>query len=155
MFTVYLPENNPTGLVGTVGGDISSLILTGYVGELLSTIPAVPTGATTGVYQYRKIFVKNQYTTASTDTKVWLSDVEHPEQISIALGVGSDSIDDATTSPTGISTWYSPYTWVDGLLIGTMNSNSYSGVWIREYLSGVSSSDPYATFSINFGGLVL
>lgn len=154
MFRFYLPENNPSDLTGVVGGDISPITYTGYVGELLVDIPSAPSGNLTGEYQYRKLFVKNEYSTSSTNTRLWLDSVEHSGQISVSVAINNDSILNSRTEPSSV-TWSSPYNWVEGINLGTLASNSYTGIWIRQYLSGITESDPYATFRLGVGGLIV
>lgn len=155
MFTFYLSEYNPTGLSNVVGGGISSTPISGYIGEVFSFVEAVPSGTETASYQYRKVYVKNEYTSQSTLTKIWLDAVEHPEQISIAKeATVGDTTASPTTEPTNVTGWVSPENYIEGLHIGSLSVNAQTGVWIRQTLSGVTRSDPYATFRLNVGGLV-
>lgn len=153
MFKFFMPTYNPTGLDGTVGGAITSTQLSGYIGEILATVSSAPSGATTGAYQYRKIFVKNQYSTTSMETKIWLDAVEHSEQIAIGLASGNDTTSTPLTEP-GIDSWATPTNWSEGLYVGTLTANSSTGIWIRQHLSGISVGDPYATFRVYVGGLI-
>ena len=153
MYKFYLPEYNSAYLTGQIGGDITATLYTGYIGELLATITNAPTGNVSGIYQYRKLFIKNEYSSTTTSTRVWIDSVEHSGQVSIALASGIDYISNSDEAPT-ISGWSTATNWSDGIEIGTMPSNSYTGIWIREYLSGISQSDPYATFRIGVGGLI-
>lgn len=152
MFEYYLPEHNPDNLTDQVGGEVSSVNLSGYLGEVFTHVVVPPEGAD-GVVQYRKVFIKNAHSFTSTQTRIWLDAVEHPDQISVALGTNTDTIADATTEPSSV-TWSTPSNYSDGLTIGDMGPGDASGVWIRQTISGVSESDAYATFRLNIGGIV-
>lgn len=154
MFIVYQPENNPSNLTGQVGGDISPNLVSGYLNELFYHIDA-PVYGTTGSYQYRKVFVKNTYTSTSTYTRVWIEAIEHEDQIYLANCTGLvDSTPTPITPPSGVSGWISPSNYTEGLYIGTLTPNSYTGFWMQQYLSGVNAPDPYATFRLRIGGIV-
>tara|TARA_R110002074_G_scaffold402324_1_gene607046 strand:+ start:96379 stop:96852 length:474 start_codon:yes stop_codon:yes gene_type:complete len=154
-FQIYKPEYNPSDLTGQVGGNIGSEILSGYINELFQHISSPPSGLDTTSYQYRKVFIKNEHTSTSTNTRVWVDAIEHVDQISLAESTGvEDSSTSSTGEPVGISGWRSSSNYAEGVSLGTLTSNAYSGVWIRQALSGVSTPDPYATFRIYVGGIV-
>lgn len=155
MFLIYKSEYNPSNLTGMVGGNISSAELSGYLGELFYTVSAPPSGTTSTAYQYRKVFIKSTYESNATETKVWLDAVEHSEQISICLCSGlADYSSTPTGQPPSITGWTVPTTYANGLSLGTMAPNSYTGVWIRQSLSGIVNADPYATFRFYVGGII-
>lgn len=155
MFKFYKSEYNPPSLTGQVGGDISSEMLSGYIGELFYNVSVPPSGVNTTFYQYRKVFIKNEHAALSSNTRLWIDAIEHPSQISIALSLGLDDISStATGQPVGVSGWVAPSNYAEGLSIGTLNSNAYTGVWVRQALSGISTPDPYASFRIYAGGIV-
>lgn len=154
-YRVYKSEYNPSNLTGQVGGDISSQILSGYINELFQHVSSPPSGISTTAYQYRKVFIKNTYSNVSTNTRVWFDAVEHETQIALANSTGMTDIGSSSTGqPIGISGWTSPSNYAEGVSIGTLSPNAYTGVWIRQALSGVSSPDPYATFRLYIGGIV-
>ena len=154
-FKIYKPEYNPRDLTGQVGGDIGSEILSGYINELFQHISSPPSGVDTTSYQYRKVFVKNTFTSTATNTRVWVDAVEHVDQISIAQSIAlDDSSTSSTGEPAGISGWTSPSNYAEGKSLGTLTSNAYTGIWIRQALTDVSLPDPYATFRIYVGGIV-
>lgn len=154
-FQVYKPEYNPMNLTGQVGGDIGAEVFSGYIGELFYHVTTPPSGVSTTEYQYRKVHIKNTYTSTSEYTRVWLDAVEHPDQIAICPASG---LDDSTSTPTGeplgVTGWRSPSNYSEGISLGTMTTNSYTGVWVRQALSGITSPDPYATFRLYVGGVV-
>lgn len=155
MFNFYLPQYNPANLTGVCGGAISSIPLSGYLGELFEHVEAPPSGAS-AYYQYRKVYLKNENSTSSTETRVWLDAVQHPEQIGIALETTSNqTIATPETAPTGVSVWYAPTNYAEGLDLGTITASSASGLWIREKLANIQQSDPYATFRLYIGGIIL
>lgn len=155
MYKLYKPEYNPNALTGTVGGNIGSQILSGYVGELFYHVSSPPSGVNDTVYQYRKVFIKNNYSKSSTFTRVWIDSIEHEEQISIATSSSlSDTASSPTGTPAGVSNWVSPSSFAEGLNLGTIPSNTYTGIWIRQSLSGISNPDPYATFRLYVGGVI-
>ena len=156
-FKFFHSVNNPTGLNATVGGAVDvAASFSGYVNELFAHIVAPLSGISTGSYQYRQLFIRNDNAKVSTNTRLWLDSVEHTGQISIALSQGpTQSISNATGDPPGaIPLWYHPIDYSTGLEIGTMATGDASGVWIRQILSGVVQEDPYATFRIHVGGVV-
>lgn len=154
MFSFYKPTYNPNHLTGTVGGSISVEPLSGYLDELFAHVSSPPSGIE-GVYQYRKLFVVNAYAGTSTYTRVWLDQLDHPEQIAISLEASAgDSIANATTAPSGITTWYTPTNYVDGVQIGTLTYAEGTGMWVRQYLTGVIEEDPFATCRIYVGGVI-
>ncbi len=154
-FQVYKSQYNTNSLTGQVGGAIGTATLSGYLSELFYHVEAPPSGTTNAVYQYRKVFIKNTYSTTSDSTKVWLESVEHPEQIYISLSTSlNDSSSTATGQPAGVTGWVSPDTYASGLSLGSLSSNGYTGMWIRQGLSGISSADPFASFRLVIGGIV-
>lgn len=155
MFKIYKSQFNPSTLSGQVGGNIGSATLSGYVGELFATVTAPPSGVASGAFQYRKVFVKNEYSTSTTSTKAWIDSIEHPEQISLALSTSlSDSSSNPAIAPAGVTGWVAADSFSSGLLLGTLAPNAYTGFWIRQVLSGINTPDPYATFRLYVGGVV-
>lgn len=155
MYRLYKSEYNPNSLSGTVGGGIGSATLSGYMGELFYHVSAPPSGTNDTFYQYRKVFIKNDYSRSSTYTRVWIDAIEHGEQIAIAKSASlTDSITSPTGTPIGVSGWVSPSNFAEGLSLGTIPSNTYTGIWIRQGLSGITSPDPYATFRLYVGGVI-
>lgn len=155
MFLIYKAQYNPSNLTGQVGGDISTYQLSGYIGELFYHITAPASGVDDVTYQYRKVFFKNSYNRTSTNTRVWVDAAEHLDQLSICA---SYSMTDTTTTPTGqpsgVTGWVTPLNYSQGIDLGTLATNAYTGIWIRQALSGITSPDPYATFRLYVGGLV-
>jgi len=155
MYKIYKPEYNPIALTGTVGGGIGSQTLSGYMDELFYHVSSPPSGTNETVYQYRKVFIKNDYTKSSTFTRIWIDSIEHEDQISIAKSVSlSDTSASPTGAPAGVTNWVSPSNFAEGLSLGTIASNSYTGIWIRQALSGITNPDPYATFRLYVGGVI-
>jgi hypothetical protein len=155
-FEVYKSEYNPSSLIGQVGGDIGTEVLSGYIDELFYTITATPEDTDITTYQYRKLYIKNEYSTPSTNTRVWIDALEHEDQISLSLSTGfTGTISNPTgEEPVGATGWQLPTNYAEGIDIGTLPSNGYTGVWVRQSLSGISIPDPYATFRVYIGGLV-
>ena len=154
-FDIYKPEYNPSNLTGQVGGNIGSEVLSGYVNELFQYVVSPPSGINTTAYQYRKIFIKNTYDGTSTNTRVWIDAIEHEEQISMSISASlADTSSSSTGQPIGVSSWRSPSNYAEGVSIGTLTPSAYTGVWLRQALSGVSNPDPYATFRIYVGGII-
>jgi len=154
-FQIYKSQYNSNSLTGQVGGSIGSSVLSGFLSELFYHVEAPPSGTTNAVYQYRKVFIKNTYPATSETTKVWLESVEHPEQIHISLSASlNDTSSTATGQPAGVTGWVNPDTYATGLSIGNLASNAYTGIWIREGLSGISTADPFASFRLVVGGIV-
>lgn len=155
MFVFYKSEYNPNNLTGEVGGGITSSALSGYLGELFYYISSPASSIDDVTHQYRKIFVRNEYTKTSYYTRVWIDAIEHSDQISIAIASGLDDTSSTPTGePVGVTGWSSPTNFANGVSIGTITPNSYTGFWVRETLSGISSPDPYATFRLYVGGII-
>lgn len=154
-FKIYKSEYNPSNLTGLVGGSISTQTLSGYINELFYHVTSPPSGIDVTAYQYRKVFIKNEHSSSSTNTRVWIDSAEHEDQISLC---NSDTYSDLSTSPTGeptnVTGWISPSNYAEGLSLGTLSANGSTGVWIRQALSDISSPDPYATFRLYAGGLL-
>lgn len=155
MFKVYHATYNPHNLTGQVGGAITTTPYSGYLDELFYNVSAPPSG-TDSVYQYRKLYIKNEFLVASNSTRVWVDAVDHPEQITIALATGSHNIvaTNPITEPTGISDWVESTNYTDGIELGTLSVNSYTGVWVRQKLENIVEEDPFATFRLYVGGIV-
>jgi len=156
-FGLYHTSANPTGLSGSVGGAISSTGIVGTLGELFAYVDSPPSGTTDPVFQYRKVHIKNISANVITGIYTWLDGVEHTGQIDI--GVERET-DQSITAPTGSAqaptnvTFSDPYNFSGGTFIGTLTGSESTGIWIRQTLSGIHSPDPYATFILNFGGIV-
>lgn len=154
MYTFYHPQSSPQNLTGQVGGAISSVIFSGYLNELFFHVAAPPSGIDP-VYQYRKLFIKNEFLASSTETRIWIDAIDHSDQISIGFTSGSNNltITNPSTEPTGV-TWSEPTTYADGILIGTLTVSSSTGLWLRQTLSNIVEEDPFATFRLYVGGIV-
>lgn len=151
-FKFYKPLQHPTGLTGTVGGGISTQLVSGYVGEVFAHASSPPSGTSEVFEQYRQVYIKNEYGHQLSNVRVYVVDAEHPEQISIGLASG---LAQTTSSPTGAPdnvTFVQGYSYQSGISLGTLTNNSYSGVWIKIALSGIHVSDPYASFTLKAGG---
>lgn len=155
MFIFYKSQLNPSNVTGEVGGNISSYVLSGYLNELFPRVDAPPVESTGEYIQYRKIFIKNEYESSSTNTRIWLDAEQHRGQISIAsISGASYSITNGLTEPTGISSWTNGRNYAEGLNLGTLSANSSTGVWIRQVLSNITEEDPFASVRIYIGGIV-
>lgn len=151
-FVLYISENNPEDLTGVVGGAITSTPLSGYVSELFYHVSAPPSGLDDPSYQYRKIFVKNEFGSHTSEVRLWLDAVEHSGQVHVTTGTSSDT-SYVDTEPT-VDDWHYPSNYSNGIALGDLAMGSSQSVWIRQTLSGITTPDPYATFRIVVGGLV-
>ena len=156
MFKFYKSEYCPSDLTGQVGGNITQYELSGYLGETFAYTVAPPEEYSGAYYQYRKVFVKNTYSSTSTNTRLWLDAEQHPGQIAIAIATGqlSNSITGSSNAPQGVSSWASPQNYSQGILVGTMTSNSSTGVWLRQKLQNITEPDPYSSLRIYVGGIL-
>lgn len=155
MFKFFKSLHNPSNLTGSVGGEISTVELSGYLGELFAYVASPPEETTGAYYQYRKIFVKNEHEFSSTNTRLWLDAEQHPGQISISIQTGgSATMANATTEPSGISSWTNPTNYSEGIEIGTISPNAHTGIWLRQTLSNITEPDPYASLRLYIGGIV-
>ena len=152
MFEFFHPQNNPGDLTGLVGGNITTQRLTGYLGEVFTHVESPPTGIDMTGTQYRLVYVRNTSTTPLVDCRVWLEDLEHPEQISLTTGASTLTAN-ATTEPATIGTWESPTSYQQGFSIGNLGAGASQGIWLRQQLSSITEPDPYATFRLVVGGV--
>lgn len=155
MFTFYKSEYNPSTTGSVVGGNITTLPLSGYLGELFPRVDSPPEESTGSAVQYRKIFVKNEYEFSSSNTRLWLDAEQHRGQIAIAIQTGvSNTIANGLATPTGISSWANPTNYSNGIEIGTLGSNTATGVWLRQTLTNITEPDPYASLRLYVGGIL-
>jgi hypothetical protein len=154
-FRFFLSEFNATGLTGQVGGDLGAIELSGYLGELFTFAEAYPSETSIGVYQYRKIYLVNNYGRDCEDVRLWI-DAEHVTgQIQLSLDVGGATTGSVNIEPTGlVGSWASPKNYSNGLSVGTMSNGDYKGVWLKQTLSGIESSNLYASFRLYAGGIL-
>ena len=145
---------NPTGLTGTVGGSISSVELSGYLGELFYHQRAYSSDTTGTVIQYRKFYVKNTYSTTSDDTRLWF-DAQHVSgQMAVALETGSPLTGNVLDGPSGLSGWSAPTSYSGGFRLGDIATNGYTGIWMRQTLTQIDESVPYVSLRVYVGGVV-
>lgn len=152
MLKFFISEYNPRHLTGQIGGGIATE-LSGYLGEVFCNVQAPPVESTGTYYQYRKIFLKNEYNFTLSNVKIWLDAEQYPGQISLAGQTGTSySISNATVEPTGISPWAHAVNYADGLEIGTFSSNYYTGIWLRQSLTNIQEPDPFVSLRLYAGG---
>lgn len=154
MYHFFKPEYNPNNLTGQIGGNISPTVLSGYLGELFVHDDAPPSGTDLNTYQYRKVFIKNSYGSTSLSTRVWVDALEHNEQIALATGGALANTTTGAVEPAGVTNWSYASNYIEGLNLGTIANNGYTGIWIRQELTNITTPDPYATFRLVVGGLV-
>jgi hypothetical protein len=153
-FKFFKSQFNPTGLTGKVGGSIVETELSGYLGELFAHQYAYPIESTGAVVQYRKVFVKNEYSMTSTDTRIWL-DAQHTSgQIYLALQTGSLGTGSVQRPPSDLYGWVAPNSYSGGLNIGTLHPTESTGIWLRQTLTSIESSNPYTSLRLYVGGIV-
>lgn len=155
-FEFYHAQNNPRDLTSQVGGPISTTKVKGALNELFVHVDAPPSSTSSTFEQYRKIYIKNDSTYSFSGVKVWLTDIEHSNQISIGFESSADqSIASGTLAPGGV-TFSSPTTYTDGIAIsGTVDPGFASGLWIKQTLTDIDQPDNYATIKITVGGIQL
>ena len=148
MIKFYASEYHNTGLDQTEGGRIDTANpLSGDMGELLSFYSPI-----TGVEaQYRKIHIRNEGYVKLTGIKVWLGSVDHTGQLALGTDYAPNQyIGAAVYAPTGVGfTGYSSYT--SGMSLNDLLPFTSTGFWIREYFSGISGQDLYATARLGIG----
>lgn len=154
MLNFYKPLYNPTGLTGLCGSSITTGTFNGVINEIFCHVSAPPSGSTNTFYQYRKVYVKNNFLTPITTVGIYVDAIEHPEQIHLGVETGANQMCSSPTgAPTGVT--FSSYTgYQTSLQIGALAAATYTGIWIRQTLSGITQSDPYATFRLYAAGVV-
>ena len=154
-FRFFTSEYNPTGLSGLVGGGISSLELSGYLGELFSFAEAYPIDVNIPVYQYRKLFVVNNYGQECSDVRVWIDSEHVTGQIELCLEYTVGTTGGISSEPVGLAgSWSAPKNYAQGLAVGSLLNGESKGVWLRQTLVGISSSNPYASLRLYAGGVL-
>ena len=124
-FKFYLPLNNPGNMTGVVGGaiDLNSEV-PARLGSLFVHRTGLPEAAATGIYQHRKVFVRNEDSVTVTDVSIWLDAVEHMSQISIGVESGTaPQITGAATIPSGV-VFSSPNSYASGVVLGDLTANA-------------------------------
>jgi hypothetical protein len=144
-FKFYLPEFNPTGMSGTVGGGITIEELLPRKNALFA--PREISDLTTSE-QYRKLFIKQVYSAVLTGLTVELVNTEHSDQIYFGIATGSvdETISSPLIAPTGVA-----------LTGSTTNSVTYTGsgvvgttipIWLKQTISPGSSDDDFVAFQL-------
>lgn len=155
MYNFYKSELNPTSNTGEIGGDISTEVVSGYLGELFQRVDAPPSSSDLSTVYYRKIFVTNDHDFTSSETRLWLDAEQHRGQIAVATQTGTSySIPSGQAEPTGISSWANPQNYADGLEVGSLAVGAQTGIWIRQTLTSIEEPDPYASLRLYIGGIV-
>lgn len=154
-FRFFLSEYNPTGLTGLVGGALGAIELSGYLGELFAYTEAYPPETNLAVYQYRKLYLVNNYGQDCSDVRVWL-DAEHVTgQIQLSLDVGGPTTGAVNIAPTGlVGSWTAPKNYSLGLQVGTMSNGEAKAIWLKQTLTGIETSNPYTSLRLYAGGIL-
>ena len=153
-YKFFKPLYNPPDLSGLVGGSITSQELSGYIGELFYHRTANPVESTGVLHQYRKVFVKNTYSSDSVDTKVWFDAQHMSGQMYLATEVSTAGTGTVYAGATGLTSWSIPASYSGGVALGDMAANGTAAIWLRQTLSGIESSNPYVSLRMYVGGVV-
>ena len=161
-FNFYEPQYNPTGLVGIVGGQMTTTLLQPKLGYFIADMP-IPDATTE--YQFRKFYVKQTEDGTFQDVKVSLINVEHSDQITFFVDSGVSGDHDSATNP--MSTTVYPTGTYGSLISSNFSGNSstpiyYTGsiggattvsgeffpVWIRQEIDSSDTDDKLASFIV-------
>ncbi|RMG74300.1 MAG: hypothetical protein D6710_01925 [Nitrospirae bacterium] len=144
-FKFYLPENHPRDLTSTVGGDISSVELKPRLDDLFFPMSSDPN---TDMYQYRKFFIKQVEPGAFTNVYLELDNVEHADQVSVALEiVPGDDATNALTVPGGYSSASFTGNSTTPLFVTSASDiGLYFGFWVRQKIPAGAGDDPLSSF---------
>ena len=149
MIVFYGPENHSSGLNEIEGGALSlTSPLSGDLGELFGHVEPI-TGV--GLFQYRKLFIRNESYNRLTGVKVWFDSEEYSGRLTLGPEFVEDqTIGDTLSTPTGVL--FSGYTnYTSGFSISDLLPYSATGFWLRQSYSGLSGQDSYATARIYVG----
>ena len=147
IFKFYLPANNPSGLLGTVGGSITTTELEPRLGSLFADMNSSPVST---VNQYRKLHIKQVEEGTFENVYVELGNVEHVTQVSFTIATSSS---DTSTSPLIIPTGYTvgnfTGTYANSLLaLSSSTEGSTFAIWIRQSIPPGADDDSLASFTI-------
>lgn len=144
----YLPQYQPTGLTGLVGGSIAAEELTTAVDALF---PAVLANSGEDHIQYRKVFIKNDSSDSFQNVYVEVENIEYTGQIKFAIlhegGDPTGTAPDPMTLPDIIAT--GQFTGFYGAPItglGTGNPGDTIGVWLQQFIPANSDNEVLASF---------
>jgi len=146
-----------------VGGAISSALnpVDGLIDEIFFTGSSKPVGQGANV-RYSKVIARNDNITSGlSDTRVYITALEHTGQISIALeqsaGIaildGTETIVGPRTAPV-VSAFSAPTTYAAGLTVGNgglLGPLKAQGIWLKQSISEGIGSDVSAFVDITFG----
>lgn len=148
-FKFYLPQYNPTGLSGTVGGEISTNELKPYVNLLFAPMPSYDSVQTN---QYRKVWIRQVESGVFNNLYVELANVEYTGQVFfVATG---ESTNETSTSPLSPPNSFSGLGIFSGdhdtFLYLASESTQYSNfpIWLKQTIPSGAGSDNLASFSL-------
>lgn len=150
-FSFYKPQYNPTGMVGTVGGAISSTQLLPRKDTLFASRD---TSELIAVSQYRKFYAKQVADVTLTGVKVEIANVDMSSQIYFGVTTGTnDYVTDPTIAPTGVDLTgnylYPVY------LTGSYTLNSTIPIWVKQVISANTSDDDFVSFQLRIVGTLV
>lgn len=144
-FKFYLPEYNPTGMSGVVGGGITNQELLPRKNALFA--PRETSDLSVNE-QYRKLFIKQIYSANLTGLTVELVNTEHSDQIyfGIATGSSDESISSPLVAPTGVAITGSvsyPIVFTGSGVVGTAIP-----IWLKQTIAANSGDDDFVAFQL-------
>lgn len=151
-FKFYKPLYNPTGMSGTVGGEITTE-------ELLPRKNALFAPRNTSELsvseQYRKLFIKQVYSTTMTGLTVELVNTEHSDQITFGIATGdiNEYITSPLTSPTGVAITGSTSSSV--MYTGSGIAGTVIPVWLKQTIGVNSGDDDFVSFQLRILGTII
>ena len=152
-------NSNPNFSLGG-GRSSTEVIFSPTTNNLFDNVSALE--ASTGLVEYRCIFVQNDHATDTVSTvTVWINSNTPSASTSIEIGLDpagknspADTISPSTEAPAGV-TFSAPTTQGTGLNVGTLQAQDVYPMWIKRTVSASApgaSSDP---FTLEVGGVPL
>jgi hypothetical protein len=148
-----------TGDSGTVGGAITTTLVTGLVHEVFPVSVSNFIGQSDDI-RYQKIFIQNTGTPSDptiTSALLFFNNVKYPDQISLGFGSSSDTTSSPSTAPSSV-TFHTPLGLANGtgiaatdLATGTSNAIP---LWLKQSIPPNLPADTGATATLGIAGQV-
>jgi hypothetical protein len=151
VFSFYTSLHNPTGLVGTVGGDVSTEELQPKLGYLFSNMD---TSDLSEIAQYRKVFIVQEEDVSMQDLYVEVGEAEYTGHVSFAINTSlGNTADSPITVPDDMSVAdFSGDSSTPLYLTGTSTLDDQHEIWLKLTLPANVGTDELASFNLKVKG---